>query len=195
LKRPPPRRFDRAALRLAKVLGPEDCRLAGALAVAAHGFVRATKDVDLVTRLPLPEVKRRLTADGVMARLIHGDALEGDFSTVRGELDRVPFDILPPLVAIDWDRGVPALQDRSVRLFVVSLENLLALKLKAQGPKDLLDAAMLVLLHPEVRPHALELSEAYRVRDRFVTWLEDPRLGPDVRDQRAAAIRARRGGR
>lgn len=189
MSRPGPRRFDKVALRLAISLGEEDCRLAGGLAVTAHGFVRATKDVDLVTRLPLEEARRRLREHAIPATLFRGDVREGDFPCLRGELERVPFDILPELVAIDWDEGPVVLESRRARLRVVSLENLLALKMKAQGPKDLADAAMLVLLHPEARPAALAFAQAYRAGDRFLVWLEDPRLRRDARDQQAAGTR------
>lgn len=183
MSRPGPRRFDQVALRLATSLGEEECRLAGGLAVTAHGYVRATKDVDLVTRLPLGEARRRLGEHAIPATLFRGDAREGDFPCLRGELERVPFDILPELVAIDWDQGPVVLESRRTRLRVVSLENLLALKMKAQGPKDLTDAAMLVLLHPETRPTAIALAQAYRASDRFAVWLEDPRLRRDAREQ------------
>jgi hypothetical protein len=176
---------------LATSLGQEECRLAGGLAVAAHGFVRATKGIDLVTRLPLEEARRRLREHAIPATLFRGDVLEGDFPCLRGALERVPFDILPELVAIDWEEGPVVLESRRTRLRVVSLANLLALKMKAQGPKDLSDAAMLVLLHPEVRATALAFAAAYRAADRFAVWLEDPRLERDAQQQPAARITTR----
>jgi hypothetical protein len=185
--------FRKVALRLVELIGDDECRLAGGLAVAVHGFVRATKDVDLVTRLPLSEVKGRLQAGKVEATLFRGDVLEGDFPCLRGVLERVPFDVLPELVPVDWETGGVVLRGRKALLRVVSIEALLAFKLKAQGPRDLMDAAMLVLLHPEAQPVALDLARSYRVADRFRIWLEDPRLARDVRDIRAAEARV--GGR
>ena len=191
-RRPAPD-FRKVALRLVEIIGGDDCRLAGGLAVAVHGFVRATKDVDLVTRLPLSEVKARLQAGRVEATLFRGDVREGDFPCLRGVLERVPFDVLPELVPVDWDTGGVVLRGRKALLRVVSIEALLAFKLKAQGPKDLMDAAMLVLLHPEVRPVAIDLARSYRVADRFLVWLEDPRVAKDVREIRAAEARAEAG--
>jgi len=185
--------FRKVALRLVELIGDDECRLAGGLAVAVHGFVRATKDVDLVTRLPLSEVKGRLQAGKVEATLFRGDVLEGDFPCLRGVLERVPFDVLPELVPVDWETGAVVLRGRKALLRVVSIEALLAFKLKAQGPRDLMDAAVLVLLHPEAQPVALDLARSYRVADRFQIWLEDPRLARDVRDIRAAEARV--GGR
>ncbi len=185
--------FRKVALRLVELIGDDECRLAGGLAVAVHGFVRATKDVDLVTRLPLSEVKGRLQAGKVEATLFRGDGLEGDFPCLRGVLERVPFDVLPELVPVDWETGGVVLRGRKALLRVVSIEALLAFKLKAQGPRDLMDAAMLVLLHPEAQPVALGLARSYRVADRFQIWLEDPRLARDVREIRATEARV--GGR
>lgn len=172
--------FEAAALRLAGAIGSDDCRLVGGLAVSAYGYVRATTDVDFVARPALAEVKRRLSANGIDAELFRGDVLEGDFPCLRGSFAGVPFDVLPPLVAIDWERGTVALEDEGVRLKVVPLDALLALKMKAQGAKDLMDAAMLVLLHPEMRATALDLAQSYRVGDRFRVFLEDPRLAREI---------------
>lgn len=174
--------FEAAALRLAGAIGSDDCRLIGGLAVSAYGYVRATKDVDFVARPPLAEVKRRLVEGGIEAELFRGDVLEGDFPCLRGSCDGVPYDVLPPLVAVDWERGAVALEDENIRLKVVPLDALLAFKMKAQGGKDLMDAAMLVLLHPEMRATALELAQGYRVGDRFQIFLKDPRLAREVRE-------------
>jgi len=177
-------------LRLARLIGDKDCRLSGALAVGAYGFVRATQDVDLVTRLPLAEVQRRLRQGRVGARLHRGDVIEG--LCLRGVLEGVSFDVIPPLVAVDWERGRVALEGGDVHLRVVPLDALLAFKMKAQDDKDLMDAAMLVLLHPQMRTTALELAQAYRVGDRFRVWLEDARLARDAEAIQAVAARAAR---
>ena len=189
MSRRSPANFRKVALRLAEIIGGDECQLAGGLAVAAHGFVRATKDIDLVARLSLSEVRKRLLGGGVEATLFRGDVLEGDFPCLRGVLERVPFDVLPELVPVDWERGGVVLRGKGADLRVVSLETLLAFKLKAQGPKDLMDAAMLALLHPEAQSVAQDLARSYRVAERFQLWLEDPRLARDVLAIRAAEAR------
>ena len=68
-------------------------------------------------------------------------------------------------------------------LRVVPLGDLLALKLKAQGPKDLMDAAILVLLHPETEARARELATAYRTLDQFEIWLNSPRTRAQAREE------------
>jgi hypothetical protein len=169
--------------RLVEAIGPDESALVGGLAVAAHGYVRATDDVDLVARPPLAEVVTRLRGAGIEARLRKGDALEGDFSTVRGTLDGVRFDILPPLVVIRWEKA-EALSVEGRTLRVVDLQDLLRLKMRAGGITDLVDAAMLVLIHPDAEDAARVAAAAHRVEDRFRSLLEDPRVRAQAREQR-----------
>ncbi len=183
----------KVALRIARAIGPEDCLLAGAMAVAAHGYPRATRDVDLVTRIPLAEARRRLRAAGIAATLRRGDAPAGDFPCVTGVLDGISFDVLPELVPLDWDGAleVPIAGSRTLRL--VDLSGLLALKLRAAGAQDLMDVAMLLHEHPEHRERARELAVAYRVAGKLESWLNDRRLtargGGHVRSRRGRARR------
>ena len=170
----------RVARRIAEAIGTDDCLLAGGLAVAAHGFVRGTRDVDLLTRLPLSEARKRLERGGLPTRLLKGTPLEGGFSCLRGECEGLPFDVLPQIVPVHWEAAVPA---GAGSLRIVPLEDLLALKLKAQGAKDLMDAAILVLLHPETEAQALELATAYRALERFEHWLRDPRTQAQAREE------------
>jgi hypothetical protein len=173
----------RVAQRVATALGQQDCLLAGGLAVMAHGFVRGTRDVDLITRLPLSEARERLSKDGLETRRLRGNVLDGDFSCLKGECDGLPFDVLPELVPLHWELA-PTVDDPAAGgLRAVALEDLLALKLKAQGPKDLMDAAMLVLLHPDTEARARELATAYRASDLFEIWLKDPRMHAQARQE------------
>jgi hypothetical protein len=195
-----PLRFVRVARRVAEAIGPEDCLLAGGLAVMAHGFVRGTRDVDLLTRLPLSEARRRLERSGLPTRLVKGDPLEGGFSCLKGECDGLPFDVLPQLVPVHWEAAVPVEARGAGPLRVIPLGDLLALKLKAHGAKDLMDAAILVLRHPETEVRARELAVAYRVRDRFESWLGDPRARAQAREElgyeeRRSVVSGRRGNR
>jgi hypothetical protein len=176
-------RFVRVARRVAEAIGTDDCLLTGGLAVMAHGFVRGTRDVDLLTRLPLSEARVRLETAGLSTRHLKGDPLEGGFACLKGECEGLPFDVLPQLVPIHWE-AAPRLEGRGGgHLRVVPLGDLLALKLKAQGPKDLMDAAILVLLHPEAEARARELATAYRILDSFEHWLGEPRTRAQAREE------------
>ena len=172
----------RAAVRLARLLGPDECVLIGGLAVGVHGYVRGTDDLDFISRQPLLETREKLRKAGIETRLLRGDVLDGGFSCLKGEIDGVPFDVLPPLVPIAWDQALAlAMGDGTLR--VVDLDGLLQLKFRAGGPQDLLDAARLVMLHPETQARAQELATAYRERDRFDIWLRDPRIRAQAREE------------
>ena len=171
--------------------------LVGGLAVGAHGYVRATADVDLIVKASLESVRSRLKRDGIATSLHRGDPTKGDFPCLKGTLDGVPFDIMPPLVPLDWQRAVRVPIRPDVTLPIVDLEGLIRLKLRAQGARDLLDVAALVRRHPEELQAARETSEAYGVADKLEVWLNDPRLAaemPATRSRRKPAA-PRRGKR
>jgi len=79
-------------------------------------------------------------------------------------------------VPIDWERSVllPLVEDS--RLRVVDLDGLIRLKLRAGGPQDLIDVVQLVRRHPEAKEATLGVAEAYQLRDRFESWLADPKI-------------------
>jgi hypothetical protein len=168
--------YHEIAQALLQALGPgEKGALAGGVAVGAYGYVRATRDVDIVVGIPLSEAQRRLASKGIETVLKPGDSLEGDFSCLRGSLGGVPFDVIPALVEVAWERTI-ALPIGSAIVRVVDLAALIALKLRAGGPQDLLDVAMLVLLHPEHEPFARQHAAARGLQDRLAAYLTDPRL-------------------
>jgi hypothetical protein len=170
--------LERAALRLAAVLGDGQYVLVGGLAVMAHGYVRATEDVDFVAR-SLPHAAERLREAGVVF-----ERRRGDFSCLKGILDGVPFDVLPALVPIAWESAVPVPFRRGARLWVVDLDGLIRLKLRAAGPQDLMDVAALVLRHPSLRDRARELGVAYKVGEKLEVWLGDARLDAQLQESR-----------
>jgi hypothetical protein len=138
--------------------------------------VRATADVDLIVKGSLESVRARLKRNGITARLHRGDPTEGDFPCLKGTVAGVAFDIMPPLVPLDWQRAVRVRIRPNEMLPIVDLEGLIRLKLRAHGPRDLLDVAALVRCHPEELDAAREMSEAYGVADKLEVWLNDPRL-------------------
>ncbi len=182
--------LERVAADLVSALGEEDCLLVGGLAVGIHGYVRATDDVDLIVRMPLAEARRRLADRNIETRLLRGDSFEGDFPCLKGVREGIPFDIMPPLVPLVWERSIALGKAGGLR--VVDLDGLIQLKLKASGPEDLLDVARLVLLHPDVRERARELALAYRCLDKLDTWLADPRIREKAAEQGRRRRTARR---
>jgi hypothetical protein len=96
--------------------------------------------VDLVAGIPLAEARRRLVENGVNAILKRG-VLQGGFPCVKGDLDGVEFDVLPPLVPVVVAErcGSSALRaGRSSRWW--TSETLIPLKLRPQrGAGDSMD--------------------------------------------------------
>jgi len=166
----------RIAHRLAATIDPDSCAVAGAMAVAVYGYVRATADVDLVSRLPLPDVRKQLADHGVKTTLKRGDVREGDFDYLKGFLDGIEFDILPPLVPIDWENAVDVPLGRGETLKFVDLPTLIHLKLRAGGPQDVLDVVMLLQLHPAEVQRARELATAYGLAAQLESFMESPRI-------------------
>jgi hypothetical protein len=176
-------RLEKVAVRLVSAAGAEDTVIVGGLAVGLHGYVRATDDVDILVRGRLADVQARLEAKGIRTKLLCGDVLAGDFPCLKGEIDGIRFDVLPELAPVAWEH-LPEFRLGRVRMRVVDLPGLLALKFRAQGPQDLLDAAALVILHPEMEEAAIKLATTYRVADRFQSVLRNPRLRSQVEDTR-----------
>jgi hypothetical protein len=193
-------KFTRAAAQLLRVLGEARSAIVGGLAVNAHGYIRATRDVDIITSLPLGEARRRLREHGIEARLFRGDPLEGGFECLKGILpvgprptDVVPFDVLPPLEPVTPDRTIEVVV-RGQRLRVVDGDTLVKLKLQAGGPKDLYDVAMLVGLHPDWEERAVALASraGTGVAGGIVAMLRDPRVRAQAREvaRQDSALRA-----
>jgi len=183
-------KFTRAAAELLRILGVDRSAIVGGIAVNVHGYARATRDVDVMTAMPLAEALRRLREHGVEARLFKGDPLAGHFDCLKGILpvgrravDAVPFDVLPPLEAVTPERTVE-LVVKGQRLRVVDQETLFRLKLRAGGTNDLYDIAILVGLHPqwESRVVALASGRGKEAAERLMGLLRDPRVRAQVKE-------------
>ncbi len=168
--------IETAATTLAAALG-EAAVLVGGLAVSAWGYVRATDDVDFVARLTATEVMARLAKAGIESRVLKGDVLDGDIPwCVKGRIAGFAFDVLPPLVPLEFERAVVVSLGGGREVRVVDLDGLLRLKLRAGGPQDLLDAAQLLRRHPEQVERIRPIAEAYRLWSRIELWMKDPQV-------------------
>ncbi len=159
------------AVTVASWIEAEGARAAviGAVALAAHGFVRATRDLDLATELDpftqLRALKQRAEARGWSATLALPDAEDplGGVLTLHGDdfdpvqvvnfhnpLRELPNPAGEALRRATHLEGVPGLR-------VVSVEDLILLKLYAGGRKSLADIEALLEHHPH-----LDLEELRR---------------------------------
>ena len=139
-------------LTVALDVGGVDYALCGGVALAIHGVPRATQDIDLLVR---PEDLSRLRevaracgfvlesfpmdfASGItiqrFTKLIDGHPLMLDALLVAGPLDRA------------WE-GRQTAEMEGGRVLVVSRESLIALKLAAGRPQDLVDVQRLEEVH------------------------------------------------
>jgi hypothetical protein len=158
---------------LAASLG-EGSGLAGGLAVAAWGEIRATRDVDFVTGRPLAYVEQALRDVGLSFVSRLGDPLGEDLPwVVEGELEGVRFQVFTP-------RGRRAFSTVSILpagmegtpIPVVSLADLVRLKLEAGGAKDLWDVARLLRRYPERVHEAMEVASSLGVAADLERWLD-----------------------
>jgi hypothetical protein len=183
-------KFVKAAAQLLRILGEERCAIAGGMAVNAHGFVRGTRDVDVIVTMRLAEARKLLSENGVTARLFKGDVAQGDFNCLKGVIavgsrpaDAVPFDVLPALIPLAPERFVDVVV-RGERLRVVDPDTLIRLKLRAGSSHDLYDVAILVNLHPDWMEHALALAVSHgkEMGERLASLIRDPRVRGQARD-------------
>ena len=148
----------------------------GAVALAAHGYVRATRDFDLATFTDpfsrLREAKEVLERSGFRAELRSPDAEDplGGVLDIQGEGFQ-PIQVvnyLNPLAPRVSDLGLEAVREaqpgllRNSRLRVVTLPFLIALKLYAGGAKSRADVAELL-----ERQERLDLKPIRDVARRF----------------------------
>jgi hypothetical protein len=168
--------LEQAAIRLAEALG-DSAVLVGGLAVSAWGYVRATDDIDFVANVPASEVQKRLAAAGLASQVLEGSVLDGDIPwCVKGKVAGFAFDVLPPLVPIDFDQAVTVRLAGRKPVRVVDVESLLRLKLRAGGPQDLLDVAKLLRVHLGLVDRVRGVAEKYGVWAQLERWTNDPRV-------------------
>ncbi len=168
-----PGRLIRVALRLADVLG-NGSALAGGLAVAAWGEIRATRDVDFVSLRSLSEVERALQEAGLEIVSRRGNPYSDDLPwVVRGELEEIPFQVFSPRRGTPFSTvAVSPTGEGGKTIPVVGIEDLLRLKLEAGGPKDLWDAARLLRRYPDRVPRAIACASSLGLETELRRWLE-----------------------
>ena len=148
--------FDPEALLKALVDGGVDFVLIGGLAVASHGLVRATQDIDIYHPRDAQNLELLATAlRGVRARLRGAEdvplkldvkllqsAQNFTFSTDLGDLDCLGY--------VDGAAEYEVVKSRAIQaslgpvsIKVASVHDLLSMKERAARPKDILDAAAL----------------------------------------------------
>jgi hypothetical protein len=136
------------------------CAVIGAAALAAHGYARATKDLDIGTATDpfttLRWLADELRKEGFDADLTTPDAEDplGGVVTIRGEgFDQVQVVNFVNPLGVTRNPGPEAIMNASLSvegtaLKVVGLPHLVALKLYAGGPKSRADVHELLKRNP-----------------------------------------------
>ena len=126
-----------------------DFILVGAYALAAHGFPRATLDIDLWVR-PSPEnaqrICRALTVFGAPVAQIAAVDFEKEDMVVQIGVAPRRIDFVTSISGVAYDdaaRNVVEREIDGIRVRILSAEDLIRNKLAAGRPKDLADAELL----------------------------------------------------
>ena len=123
--------------------------LVGAHALAAHGFVRATQDIDVLVR-PTPENARRVfaalrTFKAPLLDLAEEDLLNPDVIYQVGvEPNRI--DLMNDISGVSWDEawaGRTEIVIEGIRVSVLGLEEFVRNKRASGRPKDRADLILL----------------------------------------------------
>lgn len=126
----------------------------GAHALAAHGHVRATKDMDVWIRPTLENARRTMAALAAFGAPLHGTTLDDfvspDFVLQIG-VAPVRIDLLTSITAVEFDEAWPA---RLQTIFdgepvgVLSRQHLIQNKSATGRPQDLADVHFLKTMRP-----------------------------------------------
>ena len=126
--------------------------LVGGYALAAHGFVRMTTDIDIAVA-PDAENNRRWIAalaelpDGVATELIgEDDPFTGDLLHAIRINDEFTVDIMPSVAGVSFSKLAQNVQQLVIDgepIPVLNLHGLLTTKQQSERPKDQADAALL----------------------------------------------------
>lgn len=144
----------------------------GGICGAMHGVERFTRDVDLATDWTPEQVIDALMGAGIPAEVMRGDVLDPLPWVIRGELDGVPFQILPAgSVGVDPKGAVV-----QVDIGFASEQDFIVSKCIAGGQQDMHDVAVLALKRPELLAFAEQQADKYGCRAKLDAWMNDRRL-------------------
>lgn len=147
--------------------------LIGGLSVATWGFPRGTKDIDVLVSLVsiqnLELFSKALEAEGLKPEIFRGGQIDPVPYIIRLVHEDVPVDML--IVTKKWEdeavTNAVYVDFHGVEMPVIPLEYLIAMKLKAGGPRDLLDAEELLKIGGADSDMLESLAKRLRVNKRL----------------------------
>jgi len=163
------------AERIAEVAAGQEIELLviGALAMAAHHYVRSTGDVDLAGNVELPQLRRlaeTLKTMGYRVDLREPDAQDPlggvlDIHSASGLVQIISFADRFPAVIHDALREARLVFHKKSRLRILPLPHLVVLKLYAGGYKSKADIIEMLSRNPDVNLNEVAaLCDHYRIR-------------------------------
>jgi predicted nucleotidyltransferase len=161
-----------AAVALSRRVG-QPTVVAGALALAAHGYRRETSDVDIVVPVVIEALELTAVEMGLTVRAKHGfGGLDLRAGTVRIDVLTLDRDV-PTLVPEAVEEAVAS--DRRATLFghevfVVSLGHLIAMKLVAERKKDIADIVELIKARLEAGEWSNDRAQVKAVVKEHLGW-------------------------
>ena len=173
--------------------------IAGGLAVAAHGHARATADIDLVIESGAEAVARARTAAASIGALqtkrpvsqFKRIALLRVLLAPDGATEPIPVDLLLPPAAIEADllARVATTTIAGEQMPLVSVEDLILLKLFRASPTDLADVRALAAANPLDRAYLTRAAKALRITARLTKALTPASRRAGARPRRASRRR------
>ncbi|MBI5740694.1 MAG: nucleotidyltransferase [Nitrospirae bacterium] len=148
--------------------------LIGGLSVSVWKAPRGTRDIDLLVSLDPPEhinkFCKALEAEGLDPEVLKGGVGDPVPYLIKLSHKGVPVDII--VSTRKWEdeaiSNAAAIDFQGVKIQVVSAEYLIAIKLKAGGPMDLLDAHELLQIEDLDMARVESLAKRLRVDKRLV---------------------------
>lgn len=151
----------------------EGYALIGGLSVSVWGQPRGTRDIDLLVSLEATEKTSAfitaLKEDGFSAELYKGSITDPVPYLVRARKKDVPIDIIIATRKMENEAVANAvdIDFKGVNIPVISPEYLIIMKLKAGGPRDLLDVKELLLSKKPDMESVISLAKRFRVDKRL----------------------------
>ncbi|MBI5058019.1 MAG: nucleotidyltransferase [Nitrospirae bacterium] len=147
--------------------------LIGGLSVSVWGLPRGTRDVDLLVSLEstnkITAFCRALNAEGFTTELCKGGIADPVPYLIKARKKDVPIDMIIATKKLEEEAVLNAvmLDFKGVKISVISPEYLIVMKLKAGGPRDLLDVKELLQMKALDMESITNLAKRFRADKRL----------------------------
>lgn len=116
------------------------------------------------------EIQERLKVQGVESHISRGRNDDPLPWVVAGNLDGIPFDIIPQVAGAQVANGIFV---EPIGIRILDIADLIAVKCYAGTPKDILDVANLIRTRPDMREKTHRIAEKYGHGKMLEIFLSD----------------------